>query len=154
MRKLLPYYITCTLIGILLGWLVYPTPKDVRAASTFAPIACDNWTPVSSASSLQIVTAGNSNMFVYLCSDQLGSIGGSDFSIVEGTGTTCASNTVGMVGGATAAAGIGLAANGTTDVGSGVGAIAKTKTAGDNVCIIMSGTGPLAGVIGWTQAPN
>lgn len=129
-----------------------PVPP-IHAASTFAPQQCDNWQAVSSASSVQIITAGNASQFIYICSDQFGSIGGSDFSMVEGIGTLCATNITAMIGGTTAATGIGLAANGTTNAGSGTGAITKTKTAGDNVCLIISGTGPLAGVVGWTAGP-
>jgi len=130
-----------------------PPPPTVYAASSFAPIVCDQFKPVSSASSLQVVTAGNGNMFIYICTVSFGSIGGSTFSVVEGTGTTCATNIAAVMGGTTAATGYGLPANGYMNNGSGTGAIAKTAVAGDNVCIIMAGTGPLAGVVGWTTAP-
>lgn len=126
--------------------------RSVKAASTFAPIQCDNFKPISSASSVQIVTAG-ATQFVYICSFSFGSIGGSTFSFVEGTGTTCASNTLAMAGGTTAAAGYGLTANGTINSGSGTGPIMKAAVVGDNVCLIVAGTGPLAGVVGWTSQP-
>lgn len=127
-------------------------PPTSRAASQFATILCDQFTPFSSASSAQVIAAGNANMFIYVCNFGFGSIGGSSYSIVEGTGTTCATNTKAMFGGTTAATGMGLAANGTFEEGSGVGAVLKTAVPGDNVCVIQSGTGPLAGGFAWTSA--
>lgn len=126
--------------------------KPVQAQSTYAPVQCNQSVAISSASSVQAITAANVNMRVVICSMSLGSIGGSDFSVVEGTGTTCATNITAMAGGTTAASGFGLAANGSpVQVGGGIGPIMSTKTIGDNVCLIISGTGPLAGVISYEQ---
>ena len=132
---------------------VFWHPRPVHAASSFATIVCDNFSPYSSAASAQAIAAGGANNFIYVCNFGFGSIGGSSFSIVEGTGTTCATNTKAMFGGTTAATGAGLAANATFEEGSGVGAVLKTQVAGDNVCVISSGTGPLAGNFASTQAP-
>lgn len=140
------------ILTILLPSVLREHPPKVHAASTFGPISCDNWKSVSITSNTQIVTTG-ATQFIYLCSLSFGSIGGSSFSIVEGTGTTCATNTAAVAGGTTAATGYGLAANGNMNSGSGTGAIAKTAVAGDNVCIYPTGTGPLAGVVGWTSQP-
>jgi hypothetical protein len=129
-----------------------PPPMVHAAPLQNAMPVCDTLKPVSSASSLQVITAGNSNNFIYVCGYNFGSIGGSTFSIVEGTGTTCATNTLALSGGTTAAAGIGLSANGVVNFGSGSGMVLKTAVAGDNVCIIMAGTGPLAGAMTWTSA--
>lgn len=129
-------------------------PPNVQAASQFATVVCDGSVPFSSASSVQVITAGGTNQFLYICNFAAGSIGGSTFSIVEGTGSTCGTNTAALAGGTTAAAGFGLAANGSpVQFGSGVGMVMKTKTAGDNVCLIIGGTGPLAGTLAWTSAP-
>jgi hypothetical protein len=128
-------------------------PAAVEAQATFAPIQCNSYAPFSSASSFQVITAGNANMFVYVCNFGTGSIGGSTYSIVEGTGTTCATNTKAMFGGTTAATGMGLAANGTFEMGSGIGPLLKTAVAGDNVCFIVAGTGPLAGSMVFVQQP-
>lgn len=150
----LAIFLVLTLVFALGGgfedWL---HPRHARAASSFATIVCDNFAPYSSAASAQAITAGGPNNFVYICSFGFGSIGGSTYSIVEGTGTTCATNTKAMFGGTTAATGAGLAANATFEEGSGVGAVLKTQVAGDNVCVISSGTGPLAGNFASTQAP-
>jgi hypothetical protein len=137
--------------GIEIERWTYPPPA--KAASSFAVISCDQSTAVSSAASVQIITAGNANMFIYVCGYSFGSIGGSTFSVVEGTGTTCATNIKAVAGGTTAAAGYGLTANGLINEGSGVGEVMKTAVAGDNLCLITAGTGPLAGVVSWTSAP-
>lgn len=139
-----------TIVRVLVH--VIAQPPKVHAASTYAPVACDSFKPISITSNTQIVTGG-ANEFVYICSITFGSIGGSSFSVVEGTGSTCGTGTAAVAGGTTAAAGYGLAANGTMNAGSGVGAIMKTATMGDNVCIFPSGTGPLAGVVSFSQQP-
>lgn len=142
------------LVLIVLGFDAYQqVMPPAHAASQFANIVCDNFSAVSSATSVQVITAGGTNQFIYICSVGFGSIAGSTFSIVEGTGSTCATNIKAMSGGTTAAAGVGLAANGTFTEGSGTGAILKTAVAGDNVCIIAAGTGPLAGAVAWTSGP-
>jgi hypothetical protein len=123
-----------------------------RAQSTYAPIQCNQSVAISSATSVQIVTAANANMRVVVCNVSLGSIGGSSFSIVEGTGSVCATNIKAMGGGTTAAAGWGIAANGSpVQFGSGLGPVMSTQVLGDNVCLIVAGTGPLAGTVAFEQ---
>lgn len=127
-------------------------PRPVQAQSTYAPIQCNQSVAVSSASSVQIITAANANMRIVICSISLGSIGGSSFSAVEGTGSVCATNTVALAGGTTAATGYGIAANGSpVQFGGGIGPVMSTKTIGDNVCLIIAGTGPLAGTVAYAQ---
>jgi hypothetical protein len=147
-----PLVLAALAVFLLLVFLfVLPPEPHVLAQGTFAPLQCSSSAPFSSASSFQLITASNSNMLIYICSFGAGSIGGSDFSVVEGTGTTCGTNTKALFGGTTAAAGMGLAANGVYDLGSGTGLTWKTVVPGDNVCIIASGTGPLAGSVSYTQ---
>lgn len=139
----------CTAIGVKVA-----TPSPATAApSSFATILCDNFTPVSTAADVIVITAGGPNNFIYICSYNLVAGTGDNFSIVEGTGALCVTGTKAMVGGTTAATGMFIAANGVLSYGSGTGAVAKTTVAGNNVCILRSSVGPLAGVIGSTQAP-
>lgn len=129
----------------------YVHPPPSRAASQFANIICDNFTPVGViAANTRIVLAGNANMFVYICSYNLNASAAITFSIVEGTGATCGTGTLAMVGGTTAAAGLSLGVAGTVNYGGGAGAVTKTAVAGDSVCIFPS-AGNLSGVVGWTQ---
>lgn len=140
-----------TLAGInIYNTIAHPAPA--RAASQFANIICDGFTPISTSANLQIITAGNANMFVYVCSYNLnnGNAAAQAVSIVEGTGATCATNTKAMVGTTTAVNGITLGIAGTVNYGGGAGAVTKTTVAGNNVCLF-TGAGPIAGVIGWTQ---
>lgn len=146
------FAITLIGCGILLHDLAQPKPA--QAASQFATILCDNFKPVSSSANLQLITAGNANMFVYICSYQFsnGNAAATPFSLVEGTGSTCATNTAAVVGTTTAANGVTLAASGgTVNYGGGSGVVAKTAVAGDNVCLFVS-QGPVSGVVGWTTA--
>lgn len=131
----------------------YIHPRPARAASQFANIICDNFTPVSIAGAVntRVVLAGNANMFVYVCSYNLNASAALTFSIVEGTGATCGTGTLAMVGGTTAAAGPSLGIAGTINFGGGSGPVTKTAVAGDSVCIFPSAGGTLAGVVGWTQ---
>lgn len=127
-------------------------PTPVRAASQFANIVCDNFTPVSIAVDTQVITAGNANMFIYICSYNFNAVAADVFSIVEGTGTVCATGLKAMVGATTAAAGLSLATAGSINYGGGTGAVTKTSVAGNNVCILRTTAGPLSGVVGWTTA--
>jgi hypothetical protein len=156
MKKTL-FVLGCALLGFVLGLAILftfePVP-EAHAASQFATIVCDNFKPFSVSANTQLITAGNGNMFIYICSATLsnGNAAAQPVSIVEGTGTTCATNTAGVIGNSTAAGGVALAINGTATPGSGVGAIARTAVAGDNVCLFTA-AGPIGGVIAWTTAP-
>lgn len=153
MKKIGPFLLLFSLValGVLFDRLAEP-PK-IHAASQFANIVCDNFKPLSVAADTQVITAGSANMFIYVCS--LGVVAGTadNFSVVEGTGSTCGTNTAAVIGGTTAATGMILAINNNFNLGSGSGAIAKTAVAGDNVCILRSSAGPLSGVMAWTTQP-
>lgn len=140
--------------AIAIAALFLAAPPPVRAASQFANILCDHFTPISqAATTVQITAAGNANMFIYVCSYNLAAGTADNFSIIEGTGATCGTNTLAVVGSTTAANGINMAANGNINFGGGSGAVAKTAVAGDNLCIVTSSAGPMAGVVGTTQMP-
>jgi len=111
---------------------------------------CDNWKPVSITANTQILT-GVAAKQTYICSINLIVSAADNVALVEGTGTTCGTGTAGMAGGATAATGWNFAANGGLAHGTGHGAIARTATAADNVCLLVSGTAQVSGVISWTQ---
>lgn len=150
LRALAAMIMMAAMVGA--GMEILHNPRPAKAASQFANIICDNFTPVSASANTRIVLAGNANMFVYICSYNLNASAALTFSIVEGTGATCGTGTAAMVGGTTAAAGPSLGIAGTVNFGGGNGAVTKTVVAGDSVCIFPS-AGTLAGVVGWTQAP-
>jgi len=74
-----------------------------------------------------------------------------NIALVEGTGSTCGTNTAGMSGGATAATGWNFAANGGFVAGVGSGMINKTATLGDDVCLLLSGSGQTSGTVLYVQ---
>lgn len=90
---------------------------------------------------------GVASEHTYICHIHLftGSI--NNVALVEGSGSTCGTGTLGLIGGATAANGWNFVANQGLVEGTGTNAIAETSVAANNVCIITSSSGPLAGVI-------
>src|SRR6267142_238102 len=137
----------CVAMALILAVFVcyeadtYIHPRPSKAASQFANILCDNYTPVSAAANTQIVTAGNANMFVYVCSYNFNAGAADIFSMVEGTGSTCGTGTKAMVGNSTAVGGLSLATNGTINFGGGNGAVTRTTVAGNNVCLLVTTAG-------------
>jgi hypothetical protein len=155
MRK----YIALAVAVVFAVWVCYETdtyihPRPAHAASQFANILCDGFTPVSitGATATQVITAGGPNNFVYVCSYNLNASAALTFSMIEGTGAACATNTKAMVGTTTATNGPSLLTGGTINYGGGSGAVTKTQVAGDNVCLIPS-AGTLSGVVSSTQGP-
>lgn len=152
MSKWYRAFIIIAVMEIVAGlFLVLREPPRTKAASQFANIVCDNFTPVSTAADVQVIAAGNANMFIYICSYNFNAVAADVFSIVEGTGAVCVTGTKAMVGATTAAAGLSLGTAGSINYGGGTGAVTKTTVAGNNVCILRTTAGPLSGVIGWTQ---
>lgn len=128
-------------------------PKPARAASSFATIICDSFKPVSVSANTQIFTAGNSSAFIYICGYNLtnNNAAAQSVSLVEGTGAVCATGTLALIGNSTAAGGLAMPINGSVNLGSGTGAIARTAVAGDNVCLFTA-AGPIGGIVAGTSA--
>lgn len=105
------------------------------------------YTPVSitAATNTQVIT-GATGKKIYICSIVLVAGTADNVGIVEGSGSVCATNTAGVIGGATATNGVNAAANGGFAMG-GQMAVAATATSGDNLCLFPSSAGPLSGHI-------
>jgi hypothetical protein len=88
---------------------------------------------------------GATGKLTYICSMNLITATAQNIALVEGTGTVCATNTLGMAGGTTAATGWNFAANGGFVNGGGGFWVFKTATPGDNVCLLLSSTGQTSG---------
>ena len=118
------------------------------------PIVCDNWTPisVSNTTATKLITKANSKN-VYICSINLVVAAASNVALIAGTQTTnqCDTSTAGLSGGATAAEGWNLAANGGLAYGNGMGVIMATASTGLDVCIVQSASTQLSGAVSWTQ---
>jgi len=125
-----------------------PSPSPVSAV----PVTCDHWTPINTTANVRIIQGNSSVPYkTYICSIELLVGTATNVAIVEGTGSTCGTNTAGMAGGATAATGYNFGANGGIAHGSGIGAIMVTATPQDDVCVLVSAANQVSGVIGWTQ---
>ena len=113
-------------------------------------IACDSWFPVDIVTATTtLVITGVGSRHVYICSVNLITALTNNVAIVAGTGATCATSTAGMNGGVTSAEGWNFSANGGIAQGNGLGAIMRTETTGDSVCIITSAATQLSGTIGY-----
>ena len=77
-----------------------------------------------------------------------------NIALVEGTGTTCGTNTAGMAGGTTAGAGWNFTTNQLIfSVGDGNGLIFMEATAGDDVCLLVSTGAQVSGSMTWGTYP-
>lgn len=101
--------------------------------------------PISQTTGTRYVI-GNGHR-AYICSIIVVGSDAENVSLVEGTGTVCATGTIAVIGGATAAAGPNMAANGGFTLGNGAGTIAAVGVSGDDVCLFESGSGRVAGVM-------
>ncbi len=109
--------------------------------------------PISQTTGTQIIT-GTASMRTYVCAVTVMSATAQNIALVSGTGTVCATSLGAMIGGTTAATGWNFAANGGIALGDGRGTVAKSDTDADNICILMSSTGQLSGVISYVVAAN
>ena len=101
---------------------------------------------ISSAANTKIV-AGASAKKTYICHVFLYAAAADNVGIVEGSGTNCASSTLGLIGGATAATGVNLSANQGFVEGAGSHAIAASTVNANDVCLITSASSQLSGVM-------
>lgn len=101
---------------------------------------------ISQTANARIIT-GTSAKKIYLCSFDVVGADAENISVVEGTGSTCATSTIAVPGfpAATAANGWNFAANGGISKGAGIGSIAGTSVNADDVCVFQSGSGRVSG---------
>jgi len=108
-------------------------------------------TNISVTANTQLIT-GTAAERLHICHVDLVATGGAiNVALVEGTGATCGTGTAGLFGGATAATGWGLAAQGGIVLGDGRRVIRRTAVDGDNLCILVSAATQVSGVIRWTS---
>lgn len=107
------------------------------------------WTPINTATgATKTLIAGVAGKKIYVCKLYLQTTLASNVAIVEGTGTDCGTAvTAGLFGGATAATGFIMPANGQVALNGSGSAWGVTATAGDNLCIINSVSTQLSGVL-------
>jgi hypothetical protein len=105
---------------------------------------------ISLTANTQLIT-GVAGKQTYICGLNLITATTQNVALVEGTGSTCATNTLGMAGGTTAATGWNFAANGGLVNGGGGFWVYKTATAGDNICLFISASGQTSGSFRYVQ---
>jgi hypothetical protein len=105
---------------------------------------------INQTANTQLV-AGTSAKKIYVCSIHVVVAAATSVALVEGTGTVCATGTAGVsgFGGATAATGWNLMANGGIVLGSGAAAVGAEGTSADNLCLFNSGSGQVSGGISY-----
>ena len=145
-------------IIFLLALLWSSAVSEVRAAYyPSSPDPCvvgsKSLARISQTANTQIIT-GVSGKQTYICGVNLVTAAANNVNIVEGTGTTCGTSTIGVSsGGATAATGWNLGANGGIAQGGGLGTLMQTTTSGGgaNVCLFQSAATQTTGVISYVQ---
>lgn len=105
---------------------------------------------ISQTTSTQLF-AGTSAKNNYICSIMALGADAENMSLVGGTGTVCATTTHAYIGGTTAAAGPNFAANGGFVAVAGNATVVRGTTTAENVCLLQSGTGRVAGWITYVQ---
>lgn len=134
-------------------WL-YPRQPSVEAATpsynpkTGDPCALNvrSSVPINLTAGGQLVT-GVSGKQTYVCGMLIVNAAAQNIALVEGTGSTCGTNTAGMAGGATAATGWNLGVNQVVAFSYPGAWSIVTATAGDNVCLLLSGSTQVSGYI-------
>ena len=133
--------------------VVAASPNSLGCAG--ASIANTTVTPINNAGSsanLKLVDKVPAQK-VYVCSINIVAGAATNVALVEGTKTTneCDTSTAGLAGGATAATGWNLAANGGLTLGNGTGIVAKSATNNLDVCLLFSAGNQVSGTIVWAQ---
>lgn len=129
---------TAFLFGVLVSSLPAQAADQCNAVVAFSQTA-----------SAKLIT-GASGLRVYICGIIIWNAGtAQSVSLVEGTGTVCGTGTVGLIGGTSASVSLPIN-NGFTAV-SGE-AWLRTQTAGDDVCLLQSGSTNISGTVSYRQA--
>ena len=111
-----------------------------------ATIANTVYTPINTTASAQLI-AGTAAQKLHICLVNLVVATADNVAVVEGTGATCGTGTAGVMGGATAATGWNLGANGQVAIGNGHDELTQVATTADNLCLLVSGAAQVSGFI-------
>jgi len=99
--------------------------------------------PISTTANLVIISGSQRPWRI--CNVLLISTGAETISIVEGTGSTCGTGTLAVMGSTTAANGMPPPANGGWSYGNGAASVAAQAKPGNDLCLLKSGAGIIAG---------
>jgi hypothetical protein len=132
-------------------WLVTASPASGDPCNTLA----HHFVSINQTSSTQYIT-GTSSKKTYICFFHVNNGGAEGLALVEGTGSTCGTNTFGLAGGATAATGWSfIASGGLVIAGGGYTALgppdADSHATAANVCLFELATDQVSGQIQYVQ---
>ena len=99
------------------------------------------------------IVAHASGLRLYVCSISLVASAAVSLGVVSGTGASCGTLTWPFIGGHVAASGLSLAANSGLVQGTGTSPIFVTPLNTYNLCVLISGTARVAGIITYGGAP-
>ncbi len=116
----------------------------VVAASPNPTAVCPNRIAINQTASADVLTSTNK---IYICSIDLLLSGTETVSIIEGTGTVCATGTAALWGGTTADATHGMPFSNGGFSKTADRPFAQTLTTADHLCILKSGSGLLSGAM-------
>lgn len=138
------------LVLLLVGVGLSPASAQYNPSSVFQ--LCPNTTAISQAANARLIT-GTASRKTFICGIFVLAADAENISLVGGTGTTCATGTYAIIGGATAANGPNLLAGGSFTLWSSTVSIPPPSGAAnaDDICLFQSGTGRVAGVVTWVQ---
>ena len=138
---------------------LYISPQQAGGAllSTSDPCGPQNTkigAPINLTASGQVIT-GTASKKTYVCAIDVVPAAAQNIALVEGTGTTCATNIFGLAGGTTAATGWNFQLGGGIARGSGNGTVyspsGDTNATAANVCLLIAGAGQVSGQISYVQ---
>jgi hypothetical protein len=130
-----------------------PTYTDPAVVVTQSPIPtplCPLQAAISQTAGA-ITIAGKTGKVTYICKVFIVSTTAQSVSITEGTGAACGTNPLALAGSTTVANGMALAANGGWVEGTGAAIAYTAQRPGDDVCLLQSGAGNVAGSFSYVQ---
>ena len=136
-----------------------PTGANVVGYTTTDPCgqSAKSFAPINQTGSKVVVT-GVALTKTYICSIDFVTATMQNIALVEGTGSTCGTDTYGLAGGATAALGWNVVSNTSISRGNGTGTVysgtADANHVGADTCLLLSGSGQTSGSIGYVQTSN
>lgn len=141
MRKLV-------LIALLLVLSVTKANAIELFSSSGGP--CDHRTNINLTANGVLIT-GVAGKTIKICVIDIVSTVAEGIALVEGTGSTCGTSTLGVNGGPAAATGWPFDAKGGIVEGNGSAFVTWTSVTGNTLCLFKSSSGQVSGKITWTM---
>lgn len=98
------------------------------------------YTSDASQTSSTRYVVGSNNKKTYVCQVFIFASAAESVSVVEGTGSTCGTNTKALYGNATVSNGLLFAASGGFSVGNGSATVQSSPSTGTDICVLQAGS--------------